>query len=205
MVDNLIEEYKTLREEIGRYHTYILNVLLGNLAAVGALAGLGLKEKNPIFLLIALVFVVATLFMIVVRRLSASRAAACLRIVHEPKLGLHWETAIKGPEWTAAQKAVWETEGTPEDQWMSKPKEGTAVLITYMMLAVLLVLATFYCQMDDKGVLHVRPLVVAFLVLIGTVFTVVFRIAIWAYEEASGYFEKCWKEYRVSNDWGKIQ
>jgi len=92
-VEQYVEEYRTLREEILVHEKSIWQVHSFLLTAAGAIFGYGLTVNNPFVLLVPLVILIPGIYMILSRWSHIYRIAAYIRLLLEPEVdGLNWET-----------------------------------------------------------------------------------------------------------------
>lgn len=88
---NLLDEYKSLRSEIGRNSQIVSNVFIANIATTGALIGYGLDKDIGVIFLSPLAFLIPSMFFITSQMESTRRIASYIRVFIEPVLDLRWE------------------------------------------------------------------------------------------------------------------
>ncbi len=89
--DARLEEYRSLRDEIGRNSQLTANVFLANVTATGVLFGFGFEMTNGVIFLSPLAILIPSLFFLTSQLESTTRIASYIKVVLEPELDLGWE------------------------------------------------------------------------------------------------------------------
>ena len=89
--DARIEEYRSLRDEIGRNSQLTATVFLANVTATGVLFGFGFETMNGVIFLSPLAILIPSLFFLTSQMESTTRIASYIKVVLEPELDLGWE------------------------------------------------------------------------------------------------------------------
>jgi len=89
--DARLEEYRSLRDEIGRNSQLTANVFLANVTATGVLFGFGFETTNGIIFLSPFAILIPSLFFLTSQLESTTRIASYIKVVLEPELDLGWE------------------------------------------------------------------------------------------------------------------
>lgn len=87
-----LEEYKSLRDEIGRNSQLTTNVFLASVTATGVFFGFGFETKNGAIFLSPFAILIPSLFFVSSQLESTTRIASYIKMVLEPGLGLGWES-----------------------------------------------------------------------------------------------------------------
>jgi hypothetical protein len=91
MSKDTIEEYKSLRDEIGRNSEITANVFLANISLSAAIIAYGLSSKTGAIFLTPFAVIIPSLFFFASQLESTTRIASYIQVFVEPELDLRWE------------------------------------------------------------------------------------------------------------------
>ena len=179
--DYLIEEYKTLRQEILQKQIIAVSNFTFAISVSGAILGYALKEKSGFALLAPLTILIPSVYLIFYQFEHQGRIGAYIRREIEPKLeGLSWATSWHG----FLESGLWK----PKSQLL-KIGVVEAVLISIHATQVLCVIASYLYWSDP--LLKIIPICVGFFIFLHIFHSIAFAKTAIDYE---AHYDR-WNDY----------